>query len=115
MKHIAFFAAALMALATPALAQTKDGKEVSIPFANFGGIDDWRADGRQALYIKGRRNNDWYYAKLLSSCQGLPFAEAVGFKGNPPSTFDKFSTIIVDGQSCPLVSLIKSEKPPANK
>ena len=93
----------------------KDKEEVSIPFANFGGIDDWRADGREGLYIKGRRNNEWYYAKLLSSCQGLPFAEAIGFKSNPPSTFDKFSTIIVDGQPCPLVSLIKSKKPEGKK
>ncbi len=115
MKHISYALAGLVALASPALAQTKAADEVSIPFVNFGGIDDWRADGREGLYIKGRRNNEWYYAKLLSSCQGLPFAEAIGFKSNPPSIFDRFSTIIVDGQPCPLTSLVKSDKPAAKK
>ena len=46
--------AALMSV-TPTLAQTSSDEmpavkeEVSIPFAQFGGIDDWCADGTKAL------------------------------------------------------------------
>jgi hypothetical protein len=112
--------AAALAVAVPALAQTPAGKnaapaaakeEVAIPFARFGGIDDWRADGNQALYIKGRGSSDWYYAKLMAPCQGLPFAQKIGFESEASGSFDKFSAIMVDGQKCQLVSLVKSEKP----
>ncbi len=112
--------AALMSV-TPTLAQTSSGEmpavkeEVSIPFAQFGGIDDWRADGTKALYLKGRRNNDWYYAKLMSTCQGLNFANTIGFRNEATGNFDKFSAIIVDGQPCQITSLVKSEKPPKKK
>jgi len=114
-------AIAALVSAVPALAQApspeKPAKleEISIPFAQFGGIDDWRADGTQALYIKGRRNSEWYYAKLMSTCQGLNFAEAIGFRNEAAGNFDKFSTIIVDGRPCQLTSLVKSEKPATKK
>ena len=107
--------------AAPVLAQTAApekpsvAEEVSISFAQFGGIDDWRADGNKALFVKGRRNNEWYYAKLMSTCQGLNFAEAVGFKNEATGSFDKFSTIVVDGQPCQLTSLVKSAPPPKKK
>lgn len=117
----AFFTAAL--LSGGAWAQTEQKasapamsiEEVSIPFANFGGIDDWRADGNKALYVKGRRSNEWYYAKLFSTCHGLNFANTIGFESTPPQDFNRYSTILVDGQRCALISLVKSEKPPAKK
>ena len=115
------FVLAVLLLVTPTLAQSPSGamsegkEEVSISFAQFGGIDDWRADGNKALFVKGRRNNEWYYAKLMSTCQGLSFAEAVGFKNEATSSFDKFSTIVVDGQPCQLTSLVKSAPPPKKK
>lgn len=105
--------AALLA-AAPVMAQGVDKEEVSIPFATFGGIDDWRADGTKALYVKGR-GNDWYYATLMSTCHGLNFANTIGFKNEPGGDFNKFSTILVDGQPCQLTSLVKSEKPTAKK
>jgi Family of unknown function (DUF6491) len=100
---------------SPAPEKPAAREEVSIPFAQFGGIDDWRADGTKALYIKGRGSNDWYYAKLFSTCQGLNFANTIGFRNEAAGDFDRFSTILVDGQSCPLTSLVKSEKPPPKK
>ena len=108
--------AALLA-AAPAVAQTAPKatpEEVSIPFARFGAIDDWRADGTKALYVKGR-GDDWYYATLMSTCHGLNFANTIGFKNEAAGDFNKFSTILVDGQPCQLTSLVKSEKPTAKK
>jgi hypothetical protein len=110
--RVSIIFAALLA-ATPALAQSAP-EEVSISFAQFGGIDDWRADGTKALYVKGR-GNDWYYAKLMSTCHGLNFANAIGFMNEPAGDFSKFSSILVDGRPCKLTSLVKSEKPAAKK
>lgn len=121
-KSYAFAVAIVLGLAAPAGAQAPAavekpaGKpEVSIPFVRFGGIDDWREDGNQALYIKGRGMKEWYYAKLMSPCTGLPFAHAIGFKNEPTDTFDRFSSIWVDGQRCQLTSLTASEPPPSKK
>jgi hypothetical protein len=108
-------------LVTPTMAQTEPetakpvGDEVSISFATMGGIDDWRADGNKALYIKGRRSNEWYYARLMSSCHGLNFANTIGFDSEPNQEFNRFSSLLVDGQNCKLTSLIKSEKPEKKK
>ncbi len=85
--------------------------DVRIPFANYGGINDWRADGSSAIYIQGR-NRSWYHAELLGSCTDLPFAEHVGFVVEPNGEFDRFSEIIVGHQRCILKSLTKSEPPP---
>jgi hypothetical protein len=46
--------------ASPATASTY----VSIPFADHGGIRDWRADGDRSMWIEGR-NGQWYYAELF--------------------------------------------------
>lgn len=99
---------ALMA-ANLALAAAPD---VRIPFANYGGINDWRADGSSALYIQGR-NRRWYRAELMTSCIDLPFAEHVGFVVEPSGEFDRFSAIIVRGQRCLLKSLTESAAPPS--
>jgi hypothetical protein len=93
--------------ATPAKPASED---VSIPFARLGGIDDWRADGNEALYIKGRGKR-WYHAKLMSPCIGLNFAEKIGFVVEPSGSFDKFSAIVVEGRVCNVVSLVRSAKP----
>jgi hypothetical protein len=50
----------------------------------------------------------------MSPCIDLPFAERIGFETNPDGSFDKFSSIKVRNQRCPLVSLTKTA-PPAKK
>ncbi|MBL8629736.1 MAG: hypothetical protein JNM81_08920 [Rhodospirillaceae bacterium] len=111
--------AAAFALALPmaAVAQPTDltkqpaAEEVSIPFVQFGAIRDWRPDGREGLYVQGN-GDQWYYAKLMSPCTGLNFADVIAFntKGGA-NQLDRFSSIIVDGQTCQFKSLVKSEKP----
>jgi hypothetical protein len=94
-----------------AAAANGGGREVSIPFADHGGIWNWRAVGRDTLLIEAR-GGKWYRAKLMSPCFELPFAEAVGFKTNPTGDFDRFSSIVVRGQRCPVISLTETAPPP---
>lgn len=103
----------VLLLTGPAWAADSASDDVSIPFANMGGIYDWSADGNSALYIESL-NKQWYHAQLLGPCIGLPFAQRVGFVSEPGSgAFDKFSSILVDGQECPLKSIMKSGPPPS--
>lgn len=119
MKRLTLIAAALM-VAAP-LAHAADpvkpitGREASIPFADLGGIEDWRANGDQGLWIRGRSKHQWYYAELLGHCSGLSFRDAIGFVIEPYGSFDKFSSIVVEGRICPIKSLKESTPPPSKK
>jgi hypothetical protein len=85
-------------------------QEASIPFANHGGIYDWRVvDDRTVLIQSSSRQ--WYKATLMSPCINLSFAQRIGFETNPNGSFDKFSTIRLRGQRCPVISLIKIDPP----
>ena len=98
----------IIAMGSCAMAAQPD---VRIPFANYGGIRDWQADGDRALYIQGR-NNRWYRAELLGACTDLPFAEHVGFVVEPSGEFDRFSAIVVHRRQCMVKSLTDSDPPP---
>jgi len=104
----------LVGCASQSGASQESAEAASIPFANMGGIYDWAADGDTGLYIESIHMK-WYHAKLLGPCLDLPFAQRVGFVTEPGSgTFDQFSSILVRGQECPVVSLTPSAAPPAN-
>ena len=105
--------AAVPALAASSAPAVKSDDAV-IHFANLGGINDWRADGDSTLYIQGRSRSDWYKATLMGPCTGLPFAQTVGFVSEPTGSFDKFSSIVVQGQTCQVQSLVKVAGPPAS-
>ena len=79
--------AATTAPASPATASTY----VSIPFADHGGIRDWRANG--------------------GPCFGLNFSDRVGFIVASYGSFDRYSAVVVDGQKCSLESLRLSDPP----
>ncbi len=85
--------------------------EASIPFANHDGIYNWQVIDDRTVLIQGQ-NRKWYKASLMSRCIDLPFAERVGFESNPDGSFDKFSSITVRGQRCPLTSLVEAPPPP---
>ena len=94
---------------------------VSIPFANHGGIRNWEADRDQGLWVQDSRRK-WYYAKLIGPCFGLDFALRIGFDTRPAGTFDRFSSIIVPregfgprGGRCMIQSFEPSEGPPTKK
>lgn len=110
-------AALVAAGMSPALAgtpaQKPAEKQASIPFVDSGSIRDYRAEGRDTLYVQDI-GGKWYRAKLIGNCLDLPFAQAIGFDARGTNTFDRFSSIIVRGQNCPLTSLVASGPPPKN-
>lgn len=111
MRTTAVFAAVLGSMAVAASAADNPPANVRIPFANYGGIFDWRADGDHALYIQGR-NRQWYHAELMGPCTDLPFAEHIGFVIEPSGDLDRFSAIVVHHHQCMFTSLTPSGPPP---
>ena len=86
--------------------------EPSIPFADHGGIFDWRADGRRGIWLQDP-SRAWYYGTFMTPCNGLEFADAVAFKTNPSGSFDHWSTVLVHNEiPCHLASFTRSEGPP---
>ncbi len=88
-----------------------DPKETSIPFANMGGIRDWRAIDDSTLYVQDSRRS-WYVAKLAAPCPDLTFATAIAFETRGTSQLDRFGTLVVGGQRYPLISFVASAPPP---
>jgi hypothetical protein len=84
--------------------------EVQIPFAKHS-IWNWQVVDDKTVLIQdqGRR---WYKATLFGTCVNLSFANQIAFDSSPGGTFDKFSALLVRGQRCPLVSLVKTTAPP---
>ena len=99
------------ATAQAVAAEESIGKETSIPFANMGGIRDWRAVDDSTLYVQDIRRN-WYLAKLAIPTPDLTFATAIGFETRGTNQLDKFGTVVVGGQRIPLTSFVSSAPPP---
>jgi hypothetical protein len=117
MKKIIITTLSIAALALPLQAKKPTpyvwpelGVETQIVFPNYGAIHNFEADGNDGIWLEDRQRR-WYYAEILGGCQDLNFAQAIGFDTGGAANFDKFSSIIVRGEKCPLVSLVTSEKP----
>jgi hypothetical protein len=98
-------------------AETESSPPASIPFANHGGIRDWRADRDQGLWVQDT-HRQWYYATFMSTCLGLNFAQTIAFDTQPSGRFDRFSSIFVPGPSggrCTVQTFTKSGAPPSGK
>lgn len=106
---------ALLAVAGAAFAgEANAPPKASIPFANHGGIRDWKADRDQGLWVQDI-HRQWYYAKLMAPCIGLNFAQTIGFDTHPFGRFDQFSSIYVPGAGggrCAVQSFTMSGAPP---
>jgi hypothetical protein len=103
-----FFAAVA---ASPAAAAPAKAPADEIPFVNFGGILNWTANDDNSLYVESAQGN-WYQVALAFPCSGLPFALRVGVDTGGFDTLDSFSSIIVDGQRCPVASVTRIASPP---
>jgi hypothetical protein len=99
--------------ACPAAADTlaPAPRETGIPFVNHHGILDWKVGDRTTLYIQGN-DRKWYRATLLDSCRNLNFATRIGFDTGPSNMFDQSSYVLVEGQRCPVQSVVASGPPP---
>jgi hypothetical protein len=117
MKYILFslaIAGAVMSGAAIAMPPAAAPEEATIHFADHGVIQDFQADGREALYLRGV-GSQWYHATLMGPCNDLDFANAIGFDAGALGDFDRFSTLIVRGQRCAVKSVVKSGPPPGRK
>ncbi len=110
---LALMAGTACRAATPAPAHPQAAPQASIPFAAHHGIWSWRVENRRTVLIQSEAGN-WYKATLMSDCFDLPFAERIGFHTNSDGSFDRFSSILVRGQSCPLISLVHAPAPAKN-
>jgi hypothetical protein len=81
-----------------------------IAFADLGGIQDFRPDGDEGIYIEGR-NRQWYYARFFNPCYELKFNESVGFVVEPTGDLDRFSSILVGGEQCYFKSFDQVDRP----
>ncbi len=105
MKKIILALAAVASLAGGASAAAPKpveyGKEASIPFVNHGGIRDFRTVGRDTIYLQDQQRR-WYRGTFMGPCIELPWANAIGVSSRGTSSLDKFGTLIVRGDRCPL-------------
>jgi len=85
--------------------------EARIPFANFGSIRTFRTAGEDVIYLQDTRRQ-WYRAELGGPCPGIERALRIGVDSRYSSTVDNSTTLIVDGQRCPIHSLVRSAAPP---
>lgn len=105
-------AMAAPAFAAPAAPEAPRGEEVSIPFANHvRSIRDFEAPSDDVLYLQDRQRR-WYRAEVGAGCFGLRWAQAIGYDTRGRLSLDQFSRIIVGRDSCPIVSLTRSDGPP---
>jgi len=114
LRPLAFAAVAWIVLASaPSAAQPTAAApiEASIPFVDHRGILDWKVGDRTTLYIQAR-DRKWYRVTVLSSCRNLDFAMRIGFDTGPSSQFDRSSYLLVEGQRCPVQSVVASGPPP---
>jgi len=123
MKSFAFFFPFVAFLVGPALAQpapaqadpppadTAEREEARIPFANRGGIRDWKAVDRDTVYFQDRQRR-WYRAELFSPATGVEFVQFIGIETGPSDTFDRFSSLFIDGQKYAISSLVMIEGEP---
>jgi len=89
---------------------TDDERPVSIPFANLGAIQDFRAVGDDVLLIEGTGHR-WYRATLFGPCLGLRHAQKLAFVTEPGGSLDRFSAIYVEGQRCAFRSFERMAPP----
>jgi hypothetical protein len=98
------------ASAAAAPAAQSAAREVQIPFADRT-LWSWQVVDDHTVLIQDR-GRKWYKATLQAPCFNLPFTQELGFESNPTGTFDKFSSIRVREQRCPLISLVETTPPP---
>ena len=87
--------------------------QASIPFVEFGNIENWHGDGEKGIYIQST-DRHWYYASFISPCLDLPFAQTIGFRTTPPLPMDKFDSVLVRGRPCFFQTFDKVPGPPSN-
>jgi hypothetical protein len=110
-KRLALPLLALAAAAPASAAPPPAEREVRIPFIQFGVIHSFRAEGDDVVYLRGVRRI-WYRAQLYGPCRPLPYALRIGLDTRYGTTLDNSSNLIVEGESCRIMSLVRADPPP---
>lgn len=79
--------------------QPPPGPGAVLHFADLGGIRNWRADGKDAILVEGRRGQ-WYRATFFGPCPEIRFATTIAFVTDTTGDLDKFSSIVARGDRC---------------
>lgn len=103
--------AILLALQSAAQPQTEQAR---IPFASFRSIHSFHPVGEDVVYLQDQQR-DWYRAELSGPCFNIATALRIGLDTRPGDTVDNTSSFIVDGQRCPIHSLVRSDPPPRRR
>ena len=67
-------------------------------------------DGDDGLWLMDRQRR-WYYVRFAQPCTGLSSAGSIGYYMRGPSHLRRTSSILVNGNKCPIVSLVTAAKP----
>lgn len=117
MNRLAFLigAAAALAAVAPAAAQkpgsTEAAEEARVPFLHVGRMRTFRAIDHNIVYVQAQRRQ-WYRVLTMGPCPNLPWARYIGVDTRGSAVFDRFSTLIVDGDRCAVSSVVRSGEPP---
>jgi hypothetical protein len=105
---------ATLAAAGPALAKSEPldlAEEARVPFLHIGRMRTFRAIDQDTVYVQAQRRQ-WYRVTTMGPCPNLPWARFIGVDTHGSSVFDRFSTLLVDGDRCAVSSVVRSGEPP---
>ncbi|MCT2398832.1 DUF6491 family protein [Novosphingobium mangrovi (ex Huang et al. 2023)] len=115
MRRLSLLIPAVLMAAAPLSAMADEARpqaEASVPFANHGGVWNWRSDGNRTVYFEDSRRN-WYKAELMGFSPDLPFVEFIAIDTRPNGTLDRWSAVYIHGQRYPFTSFEKVDGPPS--
>lgn len=110
----ALAASPALALEAPQRPSPQPEREARIPFVGFNAIRTFRPVSDEIVYLQDQRRN-WYRATLAVPCLNIQSALRLGVDTRYGSTLDNTSSFIVDGESCRIHSLVRSEAPPPRR
>ena len=118
LKALIPLAAAALPMPAPAAAadppEAAAEEEARIPFLHLGRMRTFRTVGDDTLYVRSR-SREWYRIETMGWCRNLRWAHHIGVDTNGSLTFDRFSTLIVDGDRCAIRSVVRSGEPPRRR
>ena len=88
-------------------------EEVRIPMARFR-LRTFRPVGNDLVYFQDWQRN-WYRATLAQPCYNLGNALGLRFDTRGASWIDNSTVLLAEGESCRILSLVRSEEPPARR
>jgi hypothetical protein len=86
--------------------------QASIPFADHGGIYDWRPNGDRGIWVQSA-HHEWFYGTFVGACFGLDTAPRIGFVTDVTGEFDRWSSIVVPHEPRCHLSTFEASAPPA--